>query len=801
LVDASIGQVVHMDNDDETDRTDHDHETRTASHISSGIHSAIDSLPSLPEEFLEEPSWWNEAWCREDQVVLDLPIFDQCCESFKRLVLREIRMWEAAFYAVETWYDREKDKVITLESLPEEMLPPLKKEFIGQRFEEGETICTGADFDTNLVVVLNGIVEKRVANSPRGGLCAVKRLTRGDVEGMTEFLGAGSEQRQCALRAVGGPARVRYVQQSSIQKLCQLQNPDGLLRYPFEAAYFESLMLQRDDALPHAAAKKLLTWLPGEDGALDYLKLKHQTMLEIDSTLGMNSTGRLPEGIEERYYLDGQIVVRKGVPGTCALMILRGEVEATIPEACRGNCVDTGGLVTAEVDASSLECWLGDGRRSRASKALDATALAALESRSSVDADANGEELSTKDTSAFLGSGSTFGHLTLLGVPVVLTGDVIAKGPVVVAVLHRHVLQMALHAEESLRLFQPVGIPHTDMIKYLSAPMPKKVEGGDRASHLGPAAGPPARRLLPADQQPLLAATYRAWTEGSFAGHAGADALQLVLLKAMRDEALLWKMIGGQPPRLLDAMVRAWEPRWLLPNQVVVADEETCDALFLCLHGSFVVSVVGAETARLQQGDVFGQAQLLSLNLWTRTVRVDPKFQGEAMVMVLTRAKLLEILAGHPGPREAVREVEGELRESKQADWRLLQKIPAFRSQAGNKAFLAQLYQDCDVTFHCPGDFIAMQGDQGDSLMVVLAGMCRIEQPQTLFCVDLMRGEWAFQSNMLGNDDVRAHDLVAVSHVMMIVLHRHVLLKALNDFPQARETILCNEMPTPSDVA
>mmetsp|Transcript_49448 Transcript_49448/g.110894 ORF Transcript_49448/g.110894 Transcript_49448/m.110894 type:complete len:791 (+) Transcript_49448:62-2434(+) len=789
-----------MDNDDGTDQESlHDHETRTASHISSGIHSAIDSLPSLPEELLEEPCWWNEAWCREDQVVLDLPIFDQCCESFKRLVLREIRMWEAAFYAVETWYDREKDKVITLESLPEEMLPPLKKEFIGQRFEEGETICHGADFDTNLIVVLNGTVEKRVANSARGGLCAVKRLMRGDVEGVTEFLGAGSAQRQCALQAVGGPARVRYVQQSSIQKLCQLESADGVLRYPHEAAYFESLMLQRDDALPHSAAKKLLTWFPGEEGALDYLKLKHQQMLEIDSALGMKSTERLPEGIEERYYLDGQVVVRKGVPGTCALMILRGEVEATVPEACRGNCVDTAGVATEEVDASSLDCWLGDGRRSAFSKALDAKALAALESRSSQDIETNSTDL--KGPPAYLGSGATFGHLTLLGVPVVFTGDVVARGPVVVAVLHRHVLLMALHAEESLRLFQPVGIPHTDMIKYLSAPMPKKVEGGDRASHLGPAAGPPARRALPAEHQQSLAATYRAWMDGSCAGHAGADALQLVLLKAMRDEALLWKMIGGQPPRLLDAMVRVWEPRWLLPNQVVVADEETCDALFLCLHGSFVVSVVGAETARLQQGDVFGQAQLLSLNSWTRTVRVDPKFQGEAMVMVLTRAKLLEILAGHPGPREAVREVEGELREAKQADWRLLQKIPALRSQAGNKAFLAQLYQDCDVTFHCPGDFIAMQGDAGDSLMVVLAGTCRIEQPQTLFCVDLMRGEWAFQSNMLGSDDVRAHDLVAVSHVMMIVLHRHVLLKALNDFPQARETILCNEMPAVPEAA
>jgi len=76
---------------------------------------------------------------------------------------------------------------------------------------------------------------------------------------------------------------------------------------------------------------------------------------------------------------------------------------------------------------------------------------------------------------------------------------------------------------------------------------------------------------------------------------------------------------------------------------------------------------------------------------------------------------------------------------------------------------------------------------------VILAGTCRCEQPLTLFCLELKRGDWCFQNNILGNDPTRQHDVVAISHTMVMILHRHALLNAVTAFPATRRVILENE--------
>jgi len=75
----------------------------------------------------------------------------------------------------------------------------------------------------------------------------------------------------------------------------------------------------------------------------------------------------------------------------------------------------------------------------------------------------------------------------------------------------------------------------------------------------------------------------------------------------------------------------------------------------------------------------------------------------------------------------------------------------------------------------------------------VLFRSVRCEQPQTLFYVELKRGDWCFQNNILGIEAERAHDVVAITHVMVMVLYRHALLNAIVAHPQAREAVLDNE--------
>jgi len=252
-------------------------------------------------------------------------------------------------------------------------------------------------------------------------------------------------------------------------------------------------------------------------------------------------------------------------------------------------------------------------------------------------------------------------------------------------------------------------------------------------------------------------------------------------------------LIHDAPPKLLKDIVRQFEPRWLLPNETLVADEEPdADFLFVVIHGNFVVTLEGAEIDHIDQGNVQGAAQLLKLNEWTRTVVVDPTNKGEAMIQVLKRSKLVKTLDDHPLPKYRLREVEDLLRDARKADWRILKNIPAFGNISDRK-FLQRVYKDADIRLYCPGDYLAEAGDPAPSLIVLLAGKLRSEQAQTLFYVELGRGDWCFQNNILGIEPQRAHDVVAVTHAMVMVLYRHTLLNAVVAYPCARSAVLDNE--------
>ncbi|CAK0878182.1 unnamed protein product, partial [Prorocentrum cordatum] len=202
----------------------------------------------------------------------------------------------------------------------------------GNAVDQGEFVCRGGDYDTKLILVLSGTLEKLVGDSPYGGRCVVRHLRRGDCEGLTEFLGAGSEQRTCCLRGGPGGARVRFVTRERFQKLLREEAPGleegrAALKFPDEAAYFAKLVLDRIDSLSHKAAEELLEWPSGVEGQapLRLMSLPGQTLFSVDSGLGTSVSGPLPEGIEERYFLDGQTVIRPGIRGDCCVMILRGE--------------------------------------------------------------------------------------------------------------------------------------------------------------------------------------------------------------------------------------------------------------------------------------------------------------------------------------------------------------------------------------------------------------------------------------------------------------------------------------------
>mmetsp|Transcript_41730 Transcript_41730/g.120563 ORF Transcript_41730/g.120563 Transcript_41730/m.120563 type:complete len:1127 (-) Transcript_41730:46-3426(-) len=827
------------------------------------------------------PAWFGEAWARDDGLVLNLPVFNGCGPKFKRLLLRAIRFYEYEDHGRETWFDFDNDEICTLETLPAERLPPLLQKTLGQKLDPGDYICKGGDYDARLVVVLSGTVEKLVGDSPQGGKLVVRRLARGDCEGLPEFLGVGgTQQRTCALRAAGDGAHVRYVTREAIVSLMKQTVPaededdEPVPRWPDEIAWFQSLAIDRIDALPHKAAKELLSFAPLTGAKkLDFMSLEGQSIFVIDNALGLSVSGPLPEGIEERYYFDGQTVISPGAQGDSLVMILRGEAEALVPAGCGGKCLPR----TYKTTRSGS--WLGDGRCPSPAPVDQGSAQAAPEVPKKLDpieelrmqknsvvmytalvkptdikrarrklsaaAEAGRLDLSDQKTTdwrwswddpkalvvldileenrllsaygeeradevrlhqnppklppppepqAILKSGTQVGHLALLGVPVVFSGVIRAKGPLHVVILHRHVLLEAIKDCPEVKIFQPNGVTPEDWVDYLSQPVIRKGEPGARPAHLGPNTGPPPHTTKEEAAEPK-AGTYEAWKSesGQFGGMPGADALDLVLLNAIKDYALLWDLIHDAPPAVLEKVVSKFEPRWLLPNERIIEDEEpNADFLFVVIHGKFVVMLEGAEIDHIGQGNIQGGAQLLTLNDWTRTVIVDPMNKGEAMIQVIRRSKLVECFDNQPTQQSRLRQVEEGLRDAKKADWRLLKNIPAFGNITERK-FLQRVYKDADIRLYCPGDVLAEAGTPAPSLIVVLAGTLRSEQAQTLFFVELKRGDWCFQNNILGIDPERAHDVVAVTHAMVMVLYRHALLNAVVAHPAAREAVLDNE--------
>lgn len=488
-------------------------------------------------------------------------------------------------------------------------------------------------------------------------------------------------------------------------------------------------------------------------------------------------------------------------------MILRGQVEAEVPEGCEGNCVKSDlFLEKAGIDLTKETTWLGDGRPEPPPpppppepEAVEIEIVTPPKHKKRgwvpkpVTPPPPPPPKEPTPPRAVMGPGEIIGSLALLGVRVVLPGTIRAKGPCVVAILHRKCLLEALEGYPEQQLFDKKGLTEDEVREILIKPSTAR-NISNRPDHLGPATGPPPHRGSLADQEPP-ASTASAWRseDGIFSKRPGGDALELVLLDALHESALMHKIIDEAPPRLMQNFVESFEPRFLLPNEVVVVDEEPeADFLFVVITGTFLVMLEGQQIDVVRQGAMLGEAQLLGLCDWTRTVVVHPKNEGEAMIMVLRRQKITALLEGHPVPRMKLQDVEQELKHGKEADWRILARVPTFLSIA-TQPFLSRLHKDADILFFCPGQHIAKAGQAAASLIVILAGTCRCEQPLTLFCLELKRGDWCFQNNILANDAVRQHDVVAITHTMVLVLHRHALLNGVTDHPSTRRVILENE--------
>ena len=100
--------------------------------------------------------------------IFGLPLFKRCTPEFKRQLLRAVRFTEYEGHGRETWYDQDNDSICTLETLPEEKLPPLYPSTVGTHLDPFDYCCKGGDYDQSLVLILSGTVDKLVGDAPAG---------------------------------------------------------------------------------------------------------------------------------------------------------------------------------------------------------------------------------------------------------------------------------------------------------------------------------------------------------------------------------------------------------------------------------------------------------------------------------------------------------------------------------------------------------------------------------------------------------------------------------------------------------
>jgi CRP-like cAMP-binding protein len=563
---------------------------------------------------------------------------------------------------------------------------------------------------------------------------------------------------------------------------------------------------------------------------------------------------------EERYYLPGQYIIRSHTDADCAVIFLRGtgafeEQEVADKEA-------SSWLYQGYVVKDKKK--VGSHRKTRVVRQVVTFNKQEMQGTSSAHVAGGGESrglghtvvpgVVPEDDFIEVKSGTVIGALSLVGGQVQIGGLIKARTPVLVAIVWHHIFKDFLSgqspelkrrmpdARQRTAFFESEPLHearffHRGNVDAALTKIRKKYELEEKLKKAGkqrhpptPAQGPagrspsPSRRgrnlkpgrsaigelmeqrspraVLDNTGQPLAGTSDGFHSHMSqYKGQGAYDALRLVLLHSFQNHNLLNEILDNAPQQLLESLIAAFEPRWCVPGQVIVMDEEEYEALFVFLYGDFTVHVAGADVAELSQGAIQGEAQLLGLLPWTRTIRAAERNKTEALVMVLTRERFVLEMKGtredakFPVPTKRLIEIEGRLRDevpSRGEDgWQVIAGVPMFKSCG--KKFIKRLYQDADVAFLCPGEAVALEGEVAASMVVVVAGKLRAEQHKTLYCVEYGRGQglsnWCFQNNFLGNDFYRCFDLVAVTHTIVLFLYRHTLLQCLIEFPKIRPII------------
>lgn len=238
-------------------------------------------------------------------------------------------------------------------------------------------------------------------------------------------------------------------------------------------------------------------------------------------------------------------------------------------------------------------------------------------------------------------------------------------------------------------------------------------------------------------------------------------------------------LFAGGSEDLFDDIAHAMSHKDCRQGTVLFKEGDLGDAFYYIQSGKVQLSSQGEILAELQAGAYFGEGALLSDNARNATAEI----VEDADFLTISRDTFGYLLEQHPRMREQIQRVDQDRQKSKRAQLlvtELLSRIPLFQGLSD----LTLLGASGIRRTVAAGTTLLEQGTEGDSLLVIVQGMVRVER-NGVSIAELQEGALLGEGAVL-TGQTRSASAIAIESTTYLELKRDALL--IDDELRARLT-------------
>jgi CRP-like cAMP-binding protein/Ca2+-binding EF-hand superfamily protein len=240
------------------------------------------------------------------------------------------------------------------------------------------------------------------------------------------------------------------------------------------------------------------------------------------------------------------------------------------------------------------------------------------------------------------------------------------------------------------------------------------------------------------------------------------DALQLQRLQGV-------DLFAGGSDAFFEDMTHAMSQVQYTQGKLLFSEGDIGDAFYYIQSGRVRLSAQGQILAELQPGTYFGEAALLADNARNATAEVIE----DATFLTIARDTFHYLLEKHPQMQAHIRRVDQDRQHSQSSQalaLHLLSRIPLFQGIP----HLDALGKSAVRRSVGAGSTLLAQGSAGDSLLVIVRGVVRVER-NGIELAELREGTLLGEGAVLTGQP-RSASAIALENTVFLELPRHALL-------------------------